>query len=314
MVPKYILVGARRWLDLLPSSSANSAMAIFMSRSEYADLTSSNYRESYEWLERKSLLPSTVDDVPAAGVEAFLAALEDDSLTWLQDGVAGIPSPEFLPEPVAAAADQLGLDPTIAWQVALELGRKVDLDRRNQVGLLGELAIVAHLEGLGIQTDHVSLRSDALGWDVRATGEGLEGHLEVKTTTSLGRLRVYLSRNEYEVSRRDPCWSLAIALIDDAGRLLRVAHVDAEVIQELVPTDSGPLGRWQSCSMDLTGNQVSPGLPGPLSAVGSPSVLAPSLEPAWWPQGSCGVAGQTSTPLLAFGPVALDSSRGRVHR
>ena len=259
-------------------------MALFTSGAEYADLTISNYRESYDWLERHSLLPSTAEDVSAAGVEAFLTALGHDSLTWLRDGVVGVPSPDFLPEPVAAAADQLGLDPTIAWHVALEHGRKVDLERRNRIGLLGELAIVAHLEGLGVQTDHVSLRSDAMGWDVRATSETFEIHLEVKSTTSLSRLRIYLTRNEYEVSRRDPHWGLAIVLIDDAGQLLRLAHVDAQVIHELIPTDSGPLGRWQSCSMDLTGKRVSPGLPEPLSEVGGSSILTPTTEPAWWPQ------------------------------
>ena len=288
MVPKYVLVGARRWLDLLQSSSLNSAMAIFMSRTEFADLTFANYRESYEWLERHGLLSSDLRDSSTARIDAFLMSLNGENLNWLQDGVVGIPSPEFLPDPVLASAGHLGIDPTIAWQVVLEHGRKIDLERRERIGLLGELAIIAYLEELGVQTDHVSRRSDALGWDIRTMGEALEGHLEVKTTTSLGRFRVFLSRNEFEVSRRDPCWRLILALIDENGHLLRVAHVPAEAIHRLVPADSDPLGRWQSCSIDLTGSLVAVGLPEPLASLGGPAILSATTEPVWWPQGHFG--------------------------
>lgn len=283
MLPRYLLVGARRWLQLLQTSSTNSAMAIFMSRPEFADLTSSNYREAYEWLERNGLLSEPHHRVGSIGMQAFTVALQEEDLAWLQDGVVGIPSPEFLPEPVLAAAEQLGLDATVAWQVALELGRKVDLERRGRIGALGELAMVAYVESLSLEAEHLSLRSDALGWDIRAVGQDLESHLEVKTTTSLGRLRIFLSRNEYEVSRRDPMWGLTVALVDDAGTLLRVAHVPTEVIHALVPVDRGPLSRWQSCSLDLTGAHVRPGLPGWLASLNGRSVLSSTTEPSWWP-------------------------------
>jgi hypothetical protein len=284
MPPKYILVGARRWLQLLQTSSTASAMAIFMSQPEFADLTASNYRESHEWLESHGLLSEVSEFVGQLDPRAFVAALKDESLTWLRDGLAGIPSPDFLPEPVLAAAEQLGLERTVAWQVALDLGRKVDLERQSRIGSLGETAVVRHVESLSMTAEHLSLRSDALGWDIRVVSDDAEGHLEVKSTTSLSQLRVFLSRNEYEVSRRDPMWGLTIALINETGVLLRIAHVPTEIIHELVPTDKGAVGRWQSCALHLTGIHLRRGLPAQISMPGDSGVISVTTEPDWWPQ------------------------------
>jgi hypothetical protein len=286
MPPKYVLIAARRWLQLLVHSSPSSAMGILMSEPEYADLSASNYREAHEWLLDRGLLGLQSEQVDDIRLEVFIAAISDGNLDWLNDGIDAIPSPDFLPGPVLASIDALGLSTQVAWRAALDVGAKIDLERRARIGLHGELALVRHLEDLGCYTDHISLRMDGLGWDVLARRDGAEAHIEVKSTTSLSRLRIYLSRNEFEVARTDHHWHMIIALIDEEGRLLRVAHVAKQVLPLLVPSDSSALGRWQSCSLDLNALHIEPGLPPAIAMNDHEGIIERSTEPVWWPSAS----------------------------
>ena len=284
MAPKYVLLGAGRWLRLLPTSSVAQASALFKSSSEFADLTQSNYQEAYEWLLGHGLLDIDATTDSGAREAAFAVAVTEMGPSWLDEGIVGIPSPEFMPEPVLAAADALGVDRSTAWRCALSLGQKIDLERRQLVGYLGEIAIVEYLRQQNALVDHVALRADGYGWDVEATGPGGVFHMEVKATTSRARLRIYLSRNEFEVASRDPAWILVIAHIDREGRLLRVAHVPTAALSQFVPQDTHGSGRWQSCSIDFAPTYVLPSLPFGAPRGHDGGVVSPGADPEWWPR------------------------------
>ncbi len=98
-------------------------------------------------------------------------------------------------------------------------GRFVDFQQveaqRRDLGLAGELAVVAHeqrtLRSLGRTTlaervEHVSAtRGDGLGYDVRSfEPSGREKFIEVKTTRSIKQLPFLVSRNEVEFSAEVP--------------------------------------------------------------------------------------------------------------
>ncbi|OUM41088.1 DUF3883 domain-containing protein [Arthrobacter sedimenti] len=98
-------------------------------------------------------------------------------------------------------------------------GRFVDFQQveaqRRDLGLAGELAVVAHeqrtLRNLGKakladRVEHMSLtRGDGLGYDVQSfEPSGKEKFIEVKTTRSIKQLPFLVSRNEVEFSTEVP--------------------------------------------------------------------------------------------------------------
>lgn len=283
MLANYVLIGAGRWLRLLAEASPSAAMAILMARPEYADLTNANYREAYEWLESVGLVDRNGPDPSTSILRAFEAAVRSKDLSWTQDDSAFLPSPDLLPEPIRLAADNLGLDLSVAWQETLRIGAKLDLERRSRIGHLGEVALVEYLRSTGFEVEHLSLQSDGLGWDVLVRDGHFEAHVEVKSTTSRARLRIYLTRNEYEVSLRDDRWSLALLLIDESGALLRIAHSPKQTFVKLVPVDSHGGGRWESCRLDLSPKDLQRGLVPELRTRARDDVLDTSIAPSWWP-------------------------------
>lgn len=283
MVPRYVLVGARRLSGLLETSSVASAMAILTSHSDFADLTHSNYLEALEWLEQNGLKDVPNCSASETAQRAFEVVLQNGDASWLSNGMDDLPTPEFLPQPILDAAFALELDPMVALQLSLKYGHQVDLARRERIGLLGELALVSYLEQQGAAVIHESLVSDTLGWDIRCSLQGQEWHIELKSTISLSRLRLFLSRNEYEVSLRDPRWLLAVALINEHGDLFRIAHIRRGTLPHLVPIDRASGCRWQSCSIDCLPEIVIPGLPAELQESGIDSIILSGDHPSWWP-------------------------------
>ena len=72
----------------------------------------------------------------------------------------------------------------------------------------------------------MALTDDGLGYDVAAMTETGTWHLEVKTSARRGRLLVYPSRQEFEISKLDPRWRLVLAGLDPGRQLAAVATVD----------------------------------------------------------------------------------------
>jgi len=279
--PRYVLIGAKRWLELLAKSSRRQAEQLLRAGPQYADLTMSNYLEAYDWIEERGLL-SGCGSMQSATERVFMAAVGANGvLSWTDP--EDIPSPGFLPGPVLDAAHWLGIPDTEAWEQAVALGYKVDVERRSRIGALGEDAVCAFLQAAGCEIYHGSVDSDALGWDIRASCGGVTKHLEVKSTTSLVRLRIYLSRHEYEVSEADPQWALVVALITEEGCLQRLAHLKPGRLAHVVPADTGLTGRWQSCSIDLGQADLVPGVPLPADLLAADGAIAGKTEPMWWP-------------------------------
>ena len=283
MLPaRYVLIGATRWLQLLSKSSRRQAEQLLQAAPRYADLTMSNYREAYDWIEERGLL-SGGRSTQSASERVFMAAVGANDGFLSGADPEHIPSPGLLPTPVLDAARWLGIPETEAWERAVAIGYKVDVDRRSRIGALGEDAVCAFLEAAGCEVYHGSVDSDALGWDIRTSCGGVTKHLEVKSTTSLVRLRIYLSRHEYEVSEQDQHWALVVALITEEGCLQRLAHLKPGRLAHVVPADTGLTGRWQTCSIDLGQAELVPGIPLPAVSRAADGVLAGETEPMWWP-------------------------------
>ncbi len=161
-------------------------------------------------------------------------------------------------------------------ELLLALEAKFDDTRRNLVGHAGEVIVfrqaVQELEALGYQdfaakVHHVSLRSDALGYDISAPRTiGNARLLEVKAFTEFARdgfIRVFLSRNEADVGEQfDQDWFIVFCKVDDvempAGEVL--GWCARHQLDSLLPTDTSS-GTWASAELLIDANSLSPGLP-----------------------------------------------------
>lgn len=281
MTPKYLLIAATRWLSLLERSSRSKASALLQESPEYADLSSLNYLEAYEWLESLGILP--IRDVRKSREAVLLAALGDTMLQgWEVDGSLAIPSPDYLPLSVVEAAEAIGLTLEEAWTVASGRGHQLDLERRRAIGRAGEEALARHLRDRGASVDHVALWSDSHGYDLAVTVNNRESRVEVKTTTSRARLRIFLSRNEFETSVKDASWTLAVVLLDTTTwDLARVAELPKGLLPSMMPADSSRAVRWESCRLDVPTSSIVPGIPSIIAD--DPARMEDDPAPLWWP-------------------------------
>lgn len=91
-----------------------------------------------------------------------------------------------------------------------------DAERNRQVELAAERVVTEHYENSGwvvVRVAHLNR-----GWDLTASRDGQEVHLEVKGVSS-SLPSVLVTRNELRAAERDPAWSLAVvttALTDPA--------------------------------------------------------------------------------------------------
>lgn len=158
-------------------------------------------------------------------------------------------------------------------ELLLAIGRKFDDEFARLVGEIGE-ELVAHearrqLQELGHkklakQVRRVSLRSDALGFDVLAPRVvGRPRLLEVKASTSPASGNFFLSRNESEVGRRNrEDWFLVACLVTDtasrSGEILGWSTRDA--LEVHLPVDQGA-GEWRSVRIALDPSGLNADLP-----------------------------------------------------
>ncbi|WP_416982741.1 protein NO VEIN domain-containing protein [Streptomyces sp. T028] len=192
----------------------------------------------------------------------FEAAMAQSGVPWFQDADLLIRRPDELPEDALRAAESLGLGPEEAYaQVSMAWG-KVDTEERSRIGSAGELALLDLLstaaEG---RVEHVAAWSDGYGYDIFVNGYHHSAHLEVKTTVRVGRLTVYISRNEYETMLRDPAWELVTVRLTPELKIRAVAAVPKDWIADHVPSDRTARGRWQSCRLDIPPEVPVPGIP-----------------------------------------------------
>lgn len=132
------------------------------------------------------------------------------------------------------------------------------------LGLLRSELEAAGDPGAAARCQQVSLRNDALGYDLiapRAHTDTIR-KIEVKTTR-LGwdPARVFVTRNEFTTGMRNPAdWALVVVDASTADAMRLVGHVSATVLSHQTPTDNG-FGKWQKMRALLPHRAITEGLP-----------------------------------------------------
>ena len=271
--PEGILKGAVRWLHLLRTSTVEQALRIIAADSQYTDLTQTQYASSLDWIESLQILEfgeGTGRLAPRLQLLPedqllellFLRAVAHESPAWLRDADLLVHTSTELPHDVLELASTLGVAEDAAFRSVTRLHGHVDTKERERVGRAGEAALVTLLEACWPgSTTHVSMIDDSFGYDILFRSGRSEWHLEVKATTRRGRLVIHLSRNEHEVSLRDPRWRLVVVGIDDFSRLQAIVTVPTSSIVRRAPRDEVAESRWDSVSHDLRPDDLQGGLP-----------------------------------------------------
>ena len=109
--------------------------------------------------------------------------------------------PEYVPEFDLQQLAWLGPDlAPIVLSVHHAITSATNDQLRKWIGDAGELAIVSALERVGLAPNHVSLVSDAYGYDIEYQRDKHLHRLEVKACVPSTAEKVIVSRNEYEAA------------------------------------------------------------------------------------------------------------------
>lgn len=273
--PEPLLRAAQRWLDLLPSSGGiPRARALLTSHPAYDDLTPTQYANALAWLSSVGILEgASTHGSPALRIIG--AIFENAAPAWVRDADLLVRGPDELPSDIVSAGSALGLtEDEIFAQLTSSWG-KVDTAARERVGAAGEEALVRGLRSCShAKVERVSEWSDGFGYDIAVSAPAFAAHLEVKTTTRRNRFTAFLSRHEYEVSRRDTVWALVVVRLSDDLSVDAVGTVDRQWLSSQVPADRGVSAQWASCKLEIPDDAVEGGTP----------MLAPVLHspmPTW---------------------------------
>ena len=225
----------------------------------YGDLTPTQYETALGWLETSGLLTSQELSAPAA-VRVYEHAVAEAS--WFQDADYLVRESDELPADAIYAAQALKIGLDEAYQHLVSAWGKVDTTEREKIGAAGEAALVRLLRGsLNATVEHVSEWSDGLGYDISVSGHDTSLHLEVKSSTRRRRCMFYLSRNEFEVMKRDPHWSLVFVRLSPEYQISGISTVRKNWIRDAAPLDTGPAVRWAACRFDAPFEELDPGIP-----------------------------------------------------
>ncbi len=246
--------------------------ALVRADSSHMDLTQTQYADALDWLgvtgilqegESGLSLPTALISWPGDHVRqlVFARGLEVSLPPWLPDADILVADSSELPLDAASFAAQLGLNEQAALSTIREVHGRLELEHRAAVGRAGEMALVQLLEARWPgSTVHVALTDDGFGYDVAFLLGGVEWHLEVKSTTRRGRLVIYLSRHEHEVSLRDPNWRLVVVGLGDDESPAAVATVNHGRLCHRSPKDTHPGSNWQSVRHQVSSGDLQPGL------------------------------------------------------
>lgn len=273
--PEPVLRAALRWLERLPASGVARVRALFTAHVDFSDITPTQYDAAYAWIREVGLLDGASSGVPLK-CRVFDAAVAHSGVAWFRDADLLINRPDELPEDALRAAETLGLAPEEAYAQVSTVWGKVDTEERSRIGSAGELALLELLaESAEGRVEHVAAWSDGYGYDIFVDASQHSAHLEVKTTVRVGRLTVYISRNEYETMLRDPAWELVTVRLTPELKLTAIAAVPKEWIADHVPSDRTQQGRWEACRLDIPPEVPVPGIPSvaPMLADTAPEVL-----------------------------------------
>jgi hypothetical protein len=273
--PEPVLRAAVRWLERLPASGVARVRALFTTHSDFSDITPTQYDAAYAWIRETGLLGEPNSSVPV-NCRVFETAMAHSGVPWFRDVDLLIRRPDELPEDALRAAESLGLTEEEAYAQVNAVWGKVDTEERCRIGSAGELALLELLsESAEGRVEHVAAWSDGYGYDIFVDAYQHSAHLEVKTTVRMGRLTVYISRNEYETMLRDPAWELVTVRLTPELKLMAVAAIPKDWIADHVPSDRSARGRWESCRLDIPPEVPVPGIPSvaPMLADTAPELL-----------------------------------------
>ena len=148
--------------------------------------------------------------------------------SWIATAVTnGEFVPEFVPEADLERLEWLGSDlEPIILEVHHAITSTYEDELRKQIGDAGEMAVMSALERAGEKPTHISLISDAFGYDIEyRSGTDLQ-RLEVKACVQKTADRVIISRNEYEKA----------AAFRSSWRLVQVTFSSAIVVKKFAIT------------------------------------------------------------------------------
>lgn len=255
--PEPILLAARRWLEILPTSGGiPRAQALLATHRQYSDLSPTQYATALGWLRDMELLEKIGSPIPLANL-VLGAIFENAAPPWVQDADELVQSPDELPSDVVSAGEVLGLDADGIYEQLVTSWGKVDAAARERVGFAGEAALVSLLkESADSRVDHVSTWSDGFGYDIAFSQGAASAHLEVKSTTRTGRFTAYLSRHEYSVMLRDQRWMLVVVRLTADLEIAAVGSLPRDWIAAAVPRDAEFFGSWASCKLEVPGEII----------------------------------------------------------
>jgi len=179
---------------------------------------------------------------------------------------------ELIPDEEADLLFSVIPEPSRREALLLALARTQDSAANEELGARGEEAVVtaarsqlqrAGRPDLADRVQRVSLLSDQLGYDVVApTLEGKSRRIEVKTAGTAGDvMRIFLSRNEAEVGRRDSNWYLVVCQLTFEGAIEVVGWSRGRELEEVLPSDTTPSARWESARLMISIDTLTPDLP-----------------------------------------------------
>jgi hypothetical protein len=260
--PEPILLAAKRWLEILPSSGGvPRAQALLTTHASYSDLTPTQYASALAWVREIGLLEEAGEGVPA-GLRVLSAIFEKAAPAWFPDADDLVRTPEELPSDIVSAGEAIGLDQDVVYAQLLSSWGKVDTAERERIGAAGEQALVDLLaECPSGRVDHVSMRSDGFGFDIAFALGCSTVHLEVKSTTRQGRFTAYLSRNEHSVMLRDDRWVLVAVRLTPDLEIDAVGSVPREFIADNLPREVTPFGSWASVKLEVPAGTIVGGIP-----------------------------------------------------
>lgn len=138
------------------------------------------------------------------------------------------------------------------------------------LGALGEATVLAEwrsalqrhgCDALLQDVRHVSLVSDALGYDIVAPRlDGAEMQLEVKCFR--GRIpRCYVSRNEFEIGQQLPNWRLVLCRATSLAEATIVGWTSGVHLAHRIPFDRDELSKWHVARITFGPGELSASLP-----------------------------------------------------
>lgn len=266
MPAKSIYVAAGRWLDLLQFYSIEEATARTRTLPTYRDLTPSQYAAGLDLLstyrEPTQRGPSSLTTAKEQLLSDYFTAEEPLWLETVGSTGAHNLNAELLPLDLVDMGKDFGLSSTSLATVAGRASGKFDAKRLSEIGLAGEELFFKWLSSRShARIEHTSKFDDGAGFDIEAWFESQRACFEVKSSTQIGStFTFYLSRNEYQVMQilRD-LWSLQLVQMPP-GRPPRYGYVENAWLQSQIPSDSSPLGRWNSVRITVPENHFCSGL------------------------------------------------------